>query len=112
MVRELSSTRVAGISPATILQNRQSATQPILTCGRPARCQTYMVALLRTLGAAPAGAGALGPLVTGLLSLCSVAPGPLSVAAVAEGMPWAWGVGSGGRFAGERRLWADVRDRW
>ena len=53
IVRALESTQTAGISPATMLQKRQSATSPILTCdgltGRP----TYMVALLRTLGASP-----------------------------------------------------------
>jgi hypothetical protein len=53
MMRELSRTRVAGISPAAMLQNRQSATKPILTVAPPGGPLTYMVAVLRTLGAPP-----------------------------------------------------------
>ena len=53
MVRELSSTRVAGISPAAMPQNKQSATRKILTVALPNGLTTYMVAVLRTPGAPP-----------------------------------------------------------
>src|SRR6266699_6951244 len=50
-VRSDSATRVAGTSPATILQNRQSGTGPILTCDVLSGLATYMVATLLTSSA-------------------------------------------------------------
>src|ERR1017187_8888411 len=55
-VRALSRTWRAGISPAAMPQNRQSATAPILSCGRLMLVPTYMVALLRTSAHHPSGA--------------------------------------------------------
>src|ERR1700728_1886907 len=55
IVRGLSRTRVAGISPAAMPQNKQSATRKILTVAPPNGSTTYMVAVLRTPGAPPLG---------------------------------------------------------
>src|ERR1700685_366853 len=55
IVRGLSRTRVAGISPAAMPQTKQSATRKILTVAPPNGSATYMVAVLRTPGAPPLG---------------------------------------------------------
>src|SRR2546429_7346555 len=87
-VRAVSATRGAGISPATILQKRQSTTGAILACYSRNRPPTYMVAWLRILGARPAIAR--GPREQVPPARNGVTPGPGTSQATRLDEFWGW----------------------